>query len=515
VQALRFGAVLLDRDGTLVHDVPYNGDPALVRPVPGARESLDRLRAAGLRLAVVSNQSGVARGLITPEQVEAVNARVEELLGPFDAWVWCPHAAADRCACRKPRPGMVLEAARRLGVAPRDCVLIGDIGADVRAALAAGAASVLVPTPVTLPAEVEAAPLVAPDLPSAVSVVLRNPAHPVEGPTVLVARTDSAGDVLVTGPAIRAVAARARHVTLLCGPRGRAAAELLPGVDALLEWHVPWIDPVDPAKAFGRAEVESLVDRLADGGFDEAVVFTSFHQSPLPLALLLRMAGVPRVSAISTDYPGALLDVRVTRDDDVPEAERALRLAADAGFPLPEWDDGRLRLRPDLPEPTVALPGSYVVVHPGASVPARACPPERMRDIVAALVDAGRRVLVTGAPDEKALTAFVAEAGGEDLGGRTGLAELAGVLRDADAAVVANTGPAHLAAAVDTPVVSLFAPTVPWERWRPFGVPTVRLGDASAPCRSTRATVCPVPGHPCLSTVDPAAVVAAVTEVAG
>jgi hypothetical protein len=79
-------AVLLDRDGTLIRDVPYNGDPAKVVPMPGAREALDRLRAAGVRLAVVSNQSGVARGLITPEQVDAVNARVEELLGPIGPW---------------------------------------------------------------------------------------------------------------------------------------------------------------------------------------------------------------------------------------------------------------------------------------------------------------------------------------------------------------------------------------------------------------------------------------------
>jgi len=88
LQGQRFDAALLDRDGTLVEDVPYNGDPAAVRPLPGVREALHRLRAAGLRLAVVSNQSGVARGLLTIEQVRRVNARVEELLGPFDAWLY-------------------------------------------------------------------------------------------------------------------------------------------------------------------------------------------------------------------------------------------------------------------------------------------------------------------------------------------------------------------------------------------------------------------------------------------
>jgi histidinol-phosphate phosphatase family protein len=165
-------AVLLDRDGTLVVDVPYNGDPSLVAPVPGARAALDRLRAAGLRLAVVSNQSGVARGLLTSAQVAAVNARVAELLGPFDAVLVCEHGPDDGCACRKPRPGLVLEAARQLGVDPAACVLVGDIGSDVDAALAAGAQPVLVPTEVTRPDEVAVAPAVVADLAAAVDVVL-------------------------------------------------------------------------------------------------------------------------------------------------------------------------------------------------------------------------------------------------------------------------------------------------------------------------------------------------------
>jgi len=147
-------AVLFDRDGTIVHDVPYNRDPELVAPVDGAREVLDALRARGIAVGVVSNQSGIARGLITPGQLTAVNARVDALLGPFDTWQVCPHGSADGCACRKPAPGMVLAAAAALGVEPAACVVIGDIGADVGAALAAGARAVLVPTPVTRPEEI-------------------------------------------------------------------------------------------------------------------------------------------------------------------------------------------------------------------------------------------------------------------------------------------------------------------------------------------------------------------------
>jgi D-glycero-D-manno-heptose 1,7-bisphosphate phosphatase len=165
-------AVLFDRDGTLVVDVPYNGDPAQVRPVPAAPAALALLRAAGIPVGVVTNQSGIARGLITAEQADAVNGRVEELLGPFAVWQVCPHGPADGCACRKPRPGMVLAAAHRLGLAPERVALVGDIGADIDAATAAGAASVLVPTAVTRAEEVAAAPVVRADLVSAVRHLL-------------------------------------------------------------------------------------------------------------------------------------------------------------------------------------------------------------------------------------------------------------------------------------------------------------------------------------------------------
>ncbi|MCW2953254.1 MAG: HAD-superfamily hydrolase subfamily, partial [Conexibacter sp.] len=168
----RPAAVLFDRDGTLVVDVPYNGDPARVRPMPGAAEALASLRAAGVPMAVVSNQSGIARGLLRAEQVAAVNRRVDELLGPLGPWVVCPHDAGEGCGCRKPAPGLVLEAARQLRVDPARCALIGDIGADIEAARAAGARGVLVPTAATRSEEIASAEEVAPDLASAVRLLL-------------------------------------------------------------------------------------------------------------------------------------------------------------------------------------------------------------------------------------------------------------------------------------------------------------------------------------------------------
>jgi HAD superfamily hydrolase (TIGR01662 family) len=168
-------AVLLDRDGTLIADVPYNGDPALVRPLPGVHAALGRLRARGIRLAVVSNQSGIGRGRLTEAQALAVFDRVADLLGPFDDVRWCPHAPQDGCACRKPAPGLLLDAAAAVGVDPLRCAMIGDIGADMAAARAAGMRGVLVPTPVTRRAEIAAAHEHAPTFAAAVDLLLREP----------------------------------------------------------------------------------------------------------------------------------------------------------------------------------------------------------------------------------------------------------------------------------------------------------------------------------------------------
>lgn len=168
----RLRAVLFDRDGTLVEDVPYNRDWRQVRPVPGAREALAELRSLGVPTAVVSNQSGVGRGWIRPTELAAVERRLDRLLGPFDGFFHCPHVPADGCDCRKPAPGLVVQAARALGVETSACVVVGDIGADVGAAHAAGAWSVLVPTAATRLEEIRTAPVVAGSLPAAIDMVI-------------------------------------------------------------------------------------------------------------------------------------------------------------------------------------------------------------------------------------------------------------------------------------------------------------------------------------------------------
>jgi ADP-heptose:LPS heptosyltransferase len=333
----------------------------------------------------------------------------------------------------------------------------------------------------------------------------------------VVARLDSAGDVLITGPAVRAVATAHDGVTFLAGPRGRTAAELLPAVDEIVEWQAPWVD--FDSRELTATHVESLVKQLRDVAPRRVYIFTSFHQSPLPLALICRMAEVPWVGAISEDYPGTLLDLRHHVDSGIPEPERALSLARAAGCDLPAGDDGRLRVRqpPPLPPRLAETIGAapFVVFHPGAAVPARRPTAERSEQMVAALAAAGHRVVVTGDPSESELTAAVAANNGMDLGGRTSLATLSAVYAAARVVVAPNTGPAHLAAAVGAPVVSLFAPVVPASQWSPYGDNVIRLGDQNAPCRATRARSCPVDGHPCLDGITDAELLAAVDRLGG
>jgi ADP-heptose:LPS heptosyltransferase len=329
---------------------------------------------------------------------------------------------------------------------------------------------------------------------------------------VVIARLDSLGDLLLSGPAVRAVAGSAAKVTMLVGRGRQPDALLLPGVDEVIEFAAPWVvlepEPVRPE------QMAAVIQAVRETKPDAALILTSFHQSALPLALLLRMAEVGWIGAISEDYPGSLLDLRHRIAGTLPESERNLSLASAAGFP-PDADGARLAVRRPLPDATHLTGGHpYVVFHPGASTSSRRPTAVHSRSLVAALADRGHRVIVTGSATEATLAGYVSDGRALDLSGQLDLGQLAAVLDGAQVVIAPNTGPAHLAAAVQTPVVSLFAPVVPAASWAPYGVPSVVLGDQEAACRDSRARICPLPGHPCLTSIRPEEVVAAVDRLA-
>ncbi|MFJ3404879.1 glycosyltransferase family 9 protein [Promicromonospora sp. NPDC090134] len=338
---------------------------------------------------------------------------------------------------------------------------------------------------------------------------------------VLAVRLASDGEVILTGPAVRALAATYDQVDLLVPSSGVQAASLLPGVTDTLRFDAPWVGSEPPP--LNREAVLDLLADLSTRHYQLAVIFTSFRQSPLPMALLARLAGVRRVVATSDDHPGSLVDVRHVRPPGLHEVEACLDLAGQADAQLPAGDDGLLAVRRPLPPlppraaRTLGIEGTQgqrsVVLHPGASTTARAPLPEGARTTAQRLAHDGWDVVVTGSSGERDLTAYVAGEHATDLGGQTDLPELAAVLEAAACVVVGNSGPAHLAAAVGTPVVSLFAPVVPPDDWAPYGVPRLLLGDQGAACRGTRACACPVPGHPCLGSVTPEQVSNAVARL--
>lgn len=319
-------------------------------------------------------------------------------------------------------------------------------------------------------------------------------------------RLDGAGDVLLTGPAVAAVAERADRVTFVSGPRGADAATMLPGIDTVEVLDAPWI-PIEP-DPFSPTVLQSRIDRWSADPFDAAIVFTSLHQSPLATALVLKLAGVPRVAGISGDHPGALLDVRLRSVHAVHEVDRGLELVAAAGY----RPTAMRRLRLNDPEPPpLPVPDGAVVVHPGASVPARGLPAAATRGLIGRLTTRGIPVVLTGHADQT--RPFASMPGTIDHGGRTDFVGLGAILSRARAVVVGNTGAAHLAAALDVPVVSVFAPTVPADRWCPAGRRVEVLGDQTIGCAGCRATTCPVPGQPCLDPVTDVALLAALERI--
>lgn len=343
---------------------------------------------------------------------------------------------------------------------------------------------------------------------------------------VLAVRLDALGDLLMTTPALRALkeSGPGRQITLLTSSAGAAASSLLPAVDAVLVYDPPWMKAT--ARRPSSAPDWAFARRLRAGRFDAAVIFTVYSQSALPAALLCYLADIPLRLAHCRENPYQLLTHWVREPEPEGgirhEVRRQLDLVAQIGA---RTSDERLALAvPSAAERRVARllaelgverRRPWVVVHPGASAPARRYPAEGFAAAADALIRAhGYQVVLTGSAAERPLVERIrAELGGpaHALAGRLDLAELAALIKLAPVLVTNNTGPAHVAAAVGTPVVVLYALTNP--QHTPWQVPS-RVLFHDVPCRFCYRSICPAGHHRCLRLVPPAAVVAATLELA-
>lgn len=331
---------------------------------------------------------------------------------------------------------------------------------------------------------------------------------------VLVVRLDNLGDVVMATPALRALRAAlssGARLDLLASPGGATLAPLLADVDEVHAVTAVWQDaegrlPLDPAREL------ALVDRLR--GYDAVVALTSFAQSPWPVAYAAYLAGVPVRLGTSKEFGGSLLTHWLPAPPDGQhQTDRALALLAAAGVP----EQGR-HLAVQVPQEArdlaravrraADLPERYAVLAPGASCPSRRWAPERFAAVAR---DLGMPVAVVGTERERALVEAVTGPGVVGLAGLLDVPALAALLQDAQVALTNNSGGMHLADAVGTPVVVLFAGTEDESQFAPRSVPA-RLLRVPTPCAPCRAFVCPY-AHQCLD-IEPAAVVAAVREVA-
>ncbi len=341
---------------------------------------------------------------------------------------------------------------------------------------------------------------------------------------VLAVRLDNLGDVLVTTPAIHAIKESLPQaaVTLLASPVGAQVGRLNPDLADVIVYEAPWMDPWCQLPQDSERE-QRMIATLRARRFDGAIVFTSFRQSPLPAAYLCYLADVPLRVAASIDGPGSLLTTRHKHPERMMhEVERGLDLVGAIGLStstrdlvLAVPDDARAQVADLLAARGVAARRPLVVMHPGCSMPARTYPWEQYAAVADLLVERlGATVVLTGTADEAALVARVRARMRREalvLAGALPFAGFCALVETADLTITNNTGPMHVAAAVKTPVVALFALTNPPEQWGPWQVPHRQLYHEVS-CRLCYARACPY-DHDCLRLVTPEQVVAAAAEL--
>lgn len=329
----------------------------------------------------------------------------------------------------------------------------------------------------------------------------------LEAKKILAVRLDNIGDVIMLGPALRAVKETSpqAHLTLLATPGGATAVPLLPWIDDVIVWRPIWQD-VGGCMPFDPARERELIDLLAEQEFDAALIFTSFSQTPHVPGYVCYLAGIPLRAGESKEFGGSTLTTELKgAPDELHQAERNLRLVEHLGFVARERQlvvtipDTARNAIPDLLDKTEVNPHQpFILLHPGASAHARRYPAERFGILARLLTRRDWQVLVTGVERESALIQEVIAHAPKAryLIGDTTLAEYTALVERAKLVICNDTLPMHLSDAVRTPVVVLFSGTDYEEQWQPRAT-RARLLRRETSCHPCYLFECPI-GQPCL-----------------
>ncbi len=340
---------------------------------------------------------------------------------------------------------------------------------------------------------------------------------------ILCIRLDSLGDVLMTSPAFRALKETqpARRLSLLTSTSGARIASLIEGLDETLVYDPPWMKATPPAGG-GHAELQ-MAEQLKRGRFDAAIIFTAFSQSPLPAALLTFMADIPLRLAYCRENPYQLLTDWIPEVDYVGqtymrhEVQRQLDLVAAVGSSTADEHirisvppDAMAKTRQMLAQVGVDTCKPWLILHPGATAPSRRYPAERFAVVARQLAaQHGFQVVFTGTDPEIELIEDIRQEMHSDsfsLAGQLNVDALAAAISLAPILITNNTGPVHIAAGVQTPVIDLYALTNP--QHTPWMLPQRTLSH-DVPCKYCYKSICPLGHHHCLALIPPEEVVEA------
>ncbi len=342
---------------------------------------------------------------------------------------------------------------------------------------------------------------------------------------ILCVRLDTLGDVLMTTPAIRALkeSGPGRRITLLTSSAGAEVAFLIPEIDRIITYDAPWMKATAP-RSNSQPEY-SMADRLYCAGFDAAVIFTVYSQNPLPAAFLCYLADIPLRLAhchenpyqllshwVPDPEPGRFLRHEVRRQLDLVASVASITKDERLSLRVPEGAERRVRRL--LASLGVRLERPWAIIHPGANAPSRRYPWESFAHAGRRLsTEFGWQLVFTGTEPEGELIERIQRAmdvRSSSLVGCLNLGELAALISLAPILISNNTGPVHIAAAVGTPVVDLYALTNP--QHLPWSVPS-RILSHSVPCQYCYKSICPEGHHNCLRLITPDAVVRASHEL--